>query len=132
LPVAVRPHVPFLQLATAGGHSRRRVHLAFHGKQSWKTGAGLTVWLTAGLYTHYVPGLALLATANLALLRKRRFRDALGIDALVALAYLPWMGNLAAALGSWGTRTGTYMVTGAVLTEVPVKLAFWGGIVRHG
>ena len=33
LPVAVRPHVPFLQLATAGGHSRRRVHLAFHGKQ---------------------------------------------------------------------------------------------------
>jgi len=72
-----------------------------------------------------VPGLALLATANLALLRRRRFRDALGIDALVALAYLPWMGNLAASLGSWGTRTGTYMVTGAVLTEVPVKLAFW-------
>ncbi len=72
-----------------------------------------------------MPGLALLATANLALLRRRRFRDAIGIDALVALAYLPWMGNLAASLGSWGTRTGTYMVTGAVLTEVPVKLAFW-------
>jgi hypothetical protein len=99
--------------------------LRFTAKRSWKTGAGLALWLTAGLYTHYVPGLALLATADLALLRKRRFRDAIGIDALVALAYLPWMGSLAASLGSWGTRTGTYMVTGAVLSEIPVKLAFW-------
>ena len=99
--------------------------LRFAEERSWKTGAGLTASLTAGLYTHYVPGLALLATANLALLRKRRFRDAIGIDALVALAYLPWMGSLAASLGSWGTRTGTYMVTGAVLSEIPVKLAFW-------
>jgi hypothetical protein len=99
--------------------------LRFAEERTWKTGAGLAAWLTAGLYTHYVPGLALLATANLALLRRRRFRDAIGIDALVALAYLPWMGNLAASLGSWGTHTGTYMVTGAVLTEIPVKLAFW-------
>jgi hypothetical protein len=94
-------------------------------ESSWKTGAGLVAWLTAGLYTHYVPGLALLATANLALLRKRRFRDAIGIDAVVALAYLPWMGSLGASLGSWGTRAGTYMVTGAILSEIPVKLAFW-------
>ena len=99
--------------------------LRFAEQRSWKTGAALAVWLTAGLYTHYVPGLALLATANLALLRKRRIRDAMVIDALVALAYLPWMGSLAASLGSWGTRTGTYMVTGAMLSEIPVKLAFW-------
>jgi hypothetical protein len=72
-----------------------------------------------------VPGLALLATANLALLRKRRLRDAIAIDALLALAYLPWMGRLAASLGSWGTHTGTYTITGTVLTEIPVKLAFW-------
>jgi hypothetical protein len=99
--------------------------LRFAAKRSWKTGAALAAWLTAGLYTHYVPGLAVLATANLALLRKRRFRDAIGIDALVALAYLPWMGRLAASLGSWGTHTGTYMVTGAMLPEILVKLAFW-------
>jgi hypothetical protein len=99
--------------------------LRFTAKRSWKTGAALAVWLTAGLYTHYVPGLALLATANLALLRKRRFRDAIGIDAFVALAYLPWMPSLAASLRSWGTHTGTYMVTGAMLSEIPVKLAFW-------
>jgi hypothetical protein len=99
--------------------------LRFSEKRSWKTGAGLAAWLAAALYTHYVPGLALLATANIALLRKRRLRDAIGIDALVALAYLPWMGSLAASLGSWGTRTGTYMVTGTVLYEIPVKLAFW-------
>jgi hypothetical protein len=99
--------------------------LRFAEERSWKTGAGLAVWLTAGLYTHYVPGLALLATANLALLRQRRFRDAIGIDAVVALAYLPWMGSLAASLGNWGTRTGTYMVTGAMLSEIPLKLAFW-------
>ena len=99
--------------------------LRFTAKPSWKTGAGLVASLTAGLYTHYVPGLALLATANLALLRKRRFRDAIGIDALVAVAYLPWMGSLAASLGSWGTHTRTYTVTGAMLSEIPVKLAFW-------
>ena len=99
--------------------------LRFAEQRSWKTGAALAAWLTAGLYTHYVPGLALLATANLVLLRKRRVRDAMVIDALVALAYLPWMGSLAASLGSWGTRTGTYMVTGAILSEIPLKLAFW-------
>ncbi|MGA2725394.1 MAG: glycosyltransferase family 39 protein [Bryobacteraceae bacterium] len=99
--------------------------LRFAAKRSWKTGAGLATSLTAGLYTHYVPGLAMLATANLALLRKRRFRDAIGMDTLLALAYLPWMGRLAASLGSWGTHTGTYMVTGAMLSEIPVKLAFW-------
>jgi hypothetical protein len=99
--------------------------LRFAAKRSWKTGAGLASALIAGLYTHYVPGLALLATANLALLRKRRLRDAIAIDALLALAYLPWMGRLAASLGSWGTHTGTYTITGTVLTEIPVKLAFW-------
>jgi len=99
--------------------------LRFTQNRSWKTGAGLAASLTAALYTHYVPGLALLATANLALLRKRRWRDAIGIDALVALAYLPWMARLAASLGSWGNHTGTYTVTGTVLSEIPVKLAFW-------
>jgi len=122
--------------------------LSFEAKRSWKTGAGLAVWLTAGLYTHYVPGLALLATANLVLVRgwwrgrsgptgasspegtpgpgvRPTLRDLMLIDALVALAYLPWMGRLTASLGWWGTRTGTYMVTGAVLSEIPVKLAFW-------
>jgi hypothetical protein len=99
--------------------------LRFTRKRSWTTGAGLVASLTAGLYTHYVPGLALLATANLALLRQRRFRDAIGIDALVALAYLPWIGRLAASLGSWETHNGTYMLTGAMLSEIPVKLAFW-------
>jgi hypothetical protein len=99
--------------------------LRFTENRSRKAGAGLVASLTAALYTHYVPGLALLATANLALLRKRRFRDAIGIDALVALAYLPWMARLAASLGSWGNHTGTYTVTGTVLSEIPVKLAFW-------
>ena len=99
--------------------------LRFTEQRSWQTGAGLAASLTAGLYTHYVPGLALLATANIALLRKRRFRDAIGIDALVALSYLPWIARLAASLGSWGARTQTYMVTGAMLWEIPAKLAFW-------
>jgi hypothetical protein len=99
--------------------------LRFTANRSWKTGAGLAASLTAGLYTHYVPGLALLATANLVLWRKRRFRDAIGMDALVALAYLPWMGSLAASLGSWGTHTKTYTVTGTMLSEIPVKLAYW-------
>ncbi len=99
--------------------------LRFTATRSWKTGAGLAAWLTAGLYTHYVPGLAMLATANLALLRKRRFRDAIGMDALVALAYLPWMWGLTKSLSLWGTHIKTYTITGTVLSEIPVKLAFW-------
>ena len=99
--------------------------LRFTETRRWKTGAGLAAWLTAGLYTHYVPGLAMLAAANLALLRKRRFRDAIGIDALVGLAFLPWMWGLTKSLGLWGAHTKTYMITGTLLLEIPVKLAYW-------
>ena len=99
--------------------------LRFEANRSWKSGAILAAWLTAGLYTHYVPGLAMLATANLALLRKRRFRDAIGMDVLVALAFLPWMWGLAKSLSLWGSHTKTYTITGTMLLEIPVKLAFW-------
>lgn len=106
--------------------------LRYPAKRSWKIGAGLVAWLTAGLYTHYVPGLTLLATANLALLRKRRWRDAIVIDALVALAYLPWMGSLASSLDAWGTRAGTYNGDGRGALRDPRKAGVLDRVLRHG
>jgi hypothetical protein len=99
--------------------------LGFAEKRSWKSGACLAASLAAALYTHYVPGLALVAAANLALLRKRRLRDVISIDAVVALAYLPWMWRLAGSLGSWASHPASYYLTGTAVLEIPVKLAFW-------
>jgi hypothetical protein len=90
-----------------------------------RTAACLIASLTAALYTHYVPGLALLGAANLVLLGKRRLRDALLVDGLVGLAYLPWIWKMATSLGTWGSHAAPYAITGATWLEIPLKLAYW-------
>jgi hypothetical protein len=89
----------------------------------------LEIWLVAGLivalYTHYVPGLALLATANLALVRARRWKPTLILNAVVAAAYLPWVWWLVRALGGWTNHPPLYSLTGAAIPELVVKLAYW-------
>jgi hypothetical protein len=102
----------------------------FRESPSRRSGAALAAALSAGLYVHYVPGLAMLATANLLLLGRRhlsgkRFRDMLAIDAAVVFVYLPWIWKLGASLHSWSRHTATYAVTGSPWLEFPVKLAFW-------
>jgi hypothetical protein len=85
----------------------------------------LAAALIAVLYTHYVPGIALLAAANLMLVRKRRPLAAAQIDAVVTVAYLPWMGWLWQSIARWGSNPEVYLVTGTSVTEIPVKLAYW-------
>jgi hypothetical protein len=85
----------------------------------------LAVSLAVALYTHYVPGIALLAAANLMLIQRLRWRDAAEIDAVVVLAYLPWMGWLWQSLARWGNHPESYFLTGTSIYDLPVKLAYW-------
>jgi hypothetical protein len=103
--------------------------LRFRESPGRHSGAALAAALSAALYIHYVPGLALLATANLVLgsrgLSGKGLRDTLAVDAGVVFVYLPWIWKLGASLHSWSGHTTTYAVTGSTWLEFPVKLAFW-------
>ena len=99
--------------------------LEFAEKRTWRRGAWLAVWLCAALYAHYAAGIALIATANLTLFYRRRWRDALIIDSALALAYLPWIWQLIASLDSWGSGARSYTLTGSRLMDIPVKFVYW-------
>lgn len=94
-------------------------------KGSRKTQILLAGSLTAAMYTHYVPGIALLAAANLMLIRKRRWRAAVQIDAAVGLACLPWIGWLWQSIYRWSHQQEVYLITGRSALELGVKLAYW-------
>ena len=82
--------------------------------------------MAALLYVHYVPALALLAAANLMLARARRWRMALAADAVVGLAFAPWLPRLLWSLQVWGAHSPAYALSGASISEIGVKLAYWG------
>jgi len=94
---------------------------------SWKR---LLVWsgsLAALLYTHYVPGIAAWAGANLLLLQNARRRPSrlLAGNAIVLAAYLPWLVTLASVLTVWRAKPGLLLLTSNNLLEAGVKLAYW-------
>jgi hypothetical protein len=105
--------------------------LRFAEKPSRKSGAAAALGIAAALYTHYVPGLALLAAANVLLWRKRRLRDAAAIDALCAAAYLPWIWKLAASLGVWASHS-VYAAAGGGPVETALKLGYWAMSLAMG
>ncbi len=95
----------------------------------WKNLAAFVIALTALLYTHYLPGIAVLAGADLLLLMQLRhgrstWRTLLLSNVLVAVLYLPWVVPLSGALGQW-RQSQVYMMTGNVLAEQGVKLGYW-------
>lgn len=83
--------------------------------------------VVALLYTHYVPGLALLGWFCLLAWRPLGFqRVALFVTAVLA-AYLPWLVILTEALRRWGQASGFashYSLTGNPLTEHVLKIGF--------
>jgi hypothetical protein len=78
----------------------------------------------AAIYAHYVPGLALLAVANLALALRREWRHALWMDALVSAGILPWAVMLAHSLNAWGGYSATYAAVGGP-AEIALKVGYW-------
>lgn len=94
---------------------------------SWKL---LLLWsgsLTALLYTHYVPGIAAWAGANVLLLRHARGRlgRLLAGNLIVLAAYLPWIVTLSSVLAAWRARSGWLLLTDNRFLETGVKLAYW-------
>jgi hypothetical protein len=94
---------------------------------SWKR---LLIWaasLTVLLYTHYVPGIAAWAGANLLLLRPGRKRPGrlLAGNLIVVAAYTPWLMTLASVLAAWRAKPGLLLLTGNSVLETGVKLAYW-------
>jgi hypothetical protein len=94
-------------------------------QSAWRRAALLALALLAAMYTHYVAGIALVATVNLTLFYRRRWRTALAIDGAIAIGYLPWIWRLTASLASWGSNARNYTLTGSRMLEVPVKFAYW-------
>jgi hypothetical protein len=98
--------------------------LRFAEKRSRGNFTIVLVLLVVAMYTHYVPGIAMLA-ANVVLARRGRWRDAAAVDGLTALALLPWMAWLIPQLKAWGAHHVGYALTGGAASEFALKLAYW-------
>jgi hypothetical protein len=85
--------------------------------------------LTALLYTHYLPGLAIAMAVSLSLLSERLLPVAtramlLGASALlVMLLYLPWLTTMGRTIVGW-SLTSPYRV-GNIFVDQLVRLAYW-------
>ena len=95
----------------------------------WKNLAAFVAALTVLLYTHYLPGIAVWAGANLLLamqLRRGRatWKTWLLPNVLVAVLYLPWLITLLGALGQW-RQSQSYSLTGNLWAEQVIKLCYW-------
>ena len=106
--------------------------LEFLESATWQLGALLGLALLGALYTHYAAGIALIVVANLGLAWRRQWRAAVLIDCVIGVGYLPWIWRLAASLGSWGSNTRGYTLTGNAVLEVLVKMAYWAASFLMG
>ena len=82
------------------------------------------VSVVALLYTHYVPGLAVLAAFSLAAIARLGLPRAALFAAGTAAAYLPWLVTLASALRRWGeggSYAAQYALTGSPWREQLLK-----------
>jgi len=79
------------------------------------------------LYTHYVPGLALLAAFALVALPRLGPRRVAAFAGAMALAYSPWLWTLAGALQRWGQAADffhQYRLTGSFWAEQLLKIGY--------
>lgn len=95
----------------------------------WKNRTAFVAALGMLLYTHYLPGIAIWAGANLMLvlsLRRGRsvWKTILFCNALLAILYLPWLVTLTGALSRW-RHSQVYFLTGNIWIEEGLKLCYW-------
>jgi hypothetical protein len=95
--------------------------------EAWGRLAAWVACMAALLYTHYLPGVALLVGANVWLAsgagRLRRPRLA-AANALVLAAYSPWLPALIEALADWEGKS-PYRSAGTAAVDLAVKSGFW-------
>ena len=82
------------------------------------------------LYTHYLPGLAIIAAVWLVFVaraelspRLRMMQSAVPVI-VIALFYLPWLTYLFGALRAWRASSGTYRVNNFFVDQL-VRIAYW-------
>jgi hypothetical protein len=77
------------------------------------------------LYSHYAPGMAMLVALHLLLALRRRWKALVAVDLAILVGYAPWLLRLVTSLGSWGSHSGGYAITGRLWLEIPLKLGYW-------
>jgi hypothetical protein len=95
----------------------------------WKNVAAFVASLTLLLYTHYLPGIAIWAGANLLLIMQLKhgrsiWKAWLLPNVLIAALYFPWLITLSGALGQW-RHSDVYFMTGNLWAEQVLKLCYW-------
>jgi hypothetical protein len=98
---------------------------------TWTNGVAFMIATLATMYTHYVPGLAILAAANLILAYRRQWGPLIMVDVVIAGGYAPWIWKLAASMSAWTSHTG-YNLTGHPVLELPLKLGYWAMSITAG
>jgi len=110
------------------------IYAALHWEKelsNWRRLLGYVFASAALLYTHYIPGLAILASTFCILLFRRRLSlrtrlwAAAGSTILVAVLYLPWLATMHSAFNSWVVASpGAYRV-GGIVTDQIVRIGYW-------
>jgi 4-amino-4-deoxy-L-arabinose transferase-like glycosyltransferase len=97
--------------------------------RDWRRLLAYALASTALLYTHYLPGLAILIATSVTLLFGRgphlrtRIAAVVGSMILVLVLYLPWLATIHSAVNNW-VSAGGYRV-GSVLTDQIVRIGYW-------
>jgi len=95
--------------------------------KSWLSGAGAVAAILGLLYTHYLPGVAILAGFTLIGWRSVGEPRAALFLVAIAVGYFPWLVALSEALRRWREASGfssAYHLTGNPLLEQVVKIGF--------
>ncbi len=93
----------------------------------WRRAVPAVLATAALLYTHYVPGLAVLCGFALVSLRRVGWRQAVLLTGVVLLLYAPWLWVLAYALSRWRAApdfSSGYLLTGSWIAEQFLKVGF--------
>jgi mannosyltransferase len=95
--------------------------------RSWPRGCGASAAVLALLYTHYIPGLAVIAGFLLVAWRTLGPVRVAAFSLAIGAGYLPWAISLLDALRRWGEAgsfASSYTLTGSLVLEQFLKICF--------